>query len=181
LTTEEEIIVAPLKITVFYGRKISTAPYENEEASIHVQADVPVNGFQPEIDEAIQTAYITAKTHVLSQLGIEYSVNEYGIIRELERVLQATVVASAPNPPRTSMAPAAAANGDRDVLWADLQAEYVDDGASFVGHTKSFWDNREDKRNPKAPDWKNKKTGDGLWINKAPAWFGPSAPAFVDR
>ena len=40
----------------------------------------------------------------------------------------------------------------------------------------AFWDNSENgpmpKKNPKGPDYKNKKTGEVLWISSrnAPAW-----------
>ena len=43
----------------------------------------------------------------------------------------------------------------------------------------TYWDNRLNKRNPRAPDFKHKATGNGLWINSrdTPAWV----PAEVDR
>ena len=35
-----------------------------------------------------------------------------------------------------------------------------------------WWDNRENKRNPKAPDYKHKESGEGLWVNgrDTPPW-----------
>jgi len=33
-----------------------------------------------------------------------------------------------------------------------------------------WWDNREGKRNPKAPDFKHKDDGRALWLNSAPDW-----------
>ena len=35
-----------------------------------------------------------------------------------------------------------------------------------------FWDNRADKKNPKAPDFKckNKACGDGIWLKKGHVW-----------
>ncbi|GAX85183.1 hypothetical protein CEUSTIGMA_g12601.t1 [Chlamydomonas eustigma] len=46
-------------------------------------------------------------------------------------------------------------------LWAELERD-----------RSQFWDNRENKRNPKAPDYKQKSTGHGLWLNSrnAPYW-----------
>ena len=35
---------------------------------------------------------------------------------------------------------------------------------------RRWWDNRQNKRNPKAPDFKHKDTGDGIWLSSAPQW-----------
>ena len=39
-----------------------------------------------------------------------------------------------------------------------------------------FWDNRATKRNPKAPDFKHKETGEALWVESrnTPAWVASS-------
>ncbi|XP_058113681.1 protein OSB2, chloroplastic-like isoform X2 [Magnolia sinica] len=56
-----------------------------------------------------------------------------------------------------------------DASWKDL-----------VENPKNWWDNRSCKLNPKAPDFKHKVTGEGLWINRTPAWalskLPPSKP-----
>lgn len=57
----------------------------------------------------------------------------------------------------------AAASGDMAALWEE-----------YRNSPGSFWDNREGKRNPRAPDFKHKQTGKGLWMESAPAWFDPS-------
>ena len=58
--------------------------------------------------------------------------------------------------------------GDMAALWEE-----------FRGSPQSFWDNRENKRNPRAPDFKHKQTGKGLWMESAPEWFDPSqVPAY---
>jgi len=46
-------------------------------------------------------------------------------------------------------------------LWAELERDRT-----------QFWDNRVGKRNPKAPDYKHKSTGHGLWLSSrnAPDW-----------
>lgn len=49
---------------------------------------------------------------------------------------------------------------DRDALWEEFRAS-----------PNSFWDNREKKFNPKAPDFKHKQSGEGLWVSSSPAWF----------
>jgi hypothetical protein len=40
----------------------------------------------------------------------------------------------------------------QEELWQELQER-----------PENFWDNRASKLNPKAPDWKHKDSGDGLW------------------
>eukprot|EP00793_Prasinoderma_coloniale_P002252 PRCOL_00002760-RA len=39
---------------------------------------------------------------------------------------------------------------------------------SLLADPSAWWDNREGKRNPKAPDFKHKESGDALWLNSAP-------------
>jgi hypothetical protein len=43
---------------------------------------------------------------------------------------------------------------------AELQAE-------LLAHPDRYFDNREGKQNPKAPDFKRKYTKDGIWLDKA--------------
>lgn len=70
-------------------------------------------------------------------------------------------VQNAPQPP----APIPGVQADpSDALWQEL-----------VQHPENFYDNRHDKRNPKAPDFKHKtkKEGQynvGLWLRDKPAW-----------
>ena len=43
---------------------------------------------------------------------------------------------------------------------------------ALFSNPRAFWDNREGKRNPRAPDFKHKETGEALWITSktTPAW-----------
>lgn len=42
---------------------------------------------------------------------------------------------------------------------------------SLVENPKDWWDNRLDKKNPKAPDFKHKTSGEVLWLSKStPEW-----------
>lgn len=69
-------------------------------------------------------------------------------------------VAPAPQP---AAIPGAA---DGDPIVASIWEEFFQD-------PQAFWDNRNGKRNPKAPDFKNKANGDrALWLNdkKNPSW-----------
>lgn len=75
---------------------------------------------------------------------------------------------------QTAQVPAAipgVADGDAQVaaLWQE-----------FFQDPSKFWDNRRDKRNPRAPDFKNKDNGDkALWLNdkKNPSWVAQQLAA----
>lgn len=46
----------------------------------------------------------------------------------------------------------------------------------LVQNPDKWWDNRIDKRNAKAPDFKHKETGEALWLNESPTWVLPKLP-----
>lgn len=85
----------------------------------------------------------------------------------IQNAFPGTTVASPAEAAAFTPAPAAipgAADGDPQVaaLWQE-----------FFADPSKFWDNRADKRNPRAPDFKNKDNGDkALWLNdkKNPSW-----------
>lgn len=52
-----------------------------------------------------------------------------------------------------------------EVSWNDL-----------VQNPAKWWDNRLDKRNEKAPDFKHKDTGEGLWLDSSPSWVLAKLP-----
>ncbi|KAF8396132.1 hypothetical protein HHK36_017745 [Tetracentron sinense] len=47
---------------------------------------------------------------------------------------------------------------------------------NLVENPDRWWDNRSDKFNKKAPDFKHKDTGEGLWLDRSPAWVLPKLP-----
>jgi hypothetical protein len=51
----------------------------------------------------------------------------------------------------------------------------------LVQNPDKWWDNRIDKRNAKAPDFKHKETGEALWLNESPTWVLPQLPPPVKR
>ncbi|GAV83843.1 hypothetical protein CFOL_v3_27288 [Cephalotus follicularis] len=53
-----------------------------------------------------------------------------------------------------------------DETWKDL-----------VENPNKWWDNRLGKKNGKAPDFKHKETGEGLWLSNAPPWALPKLPS----
>ncbi|XP_020870883.1 protein OSB4, chloroplastic isoform X2 [Arabidopsis lyrata subsp. lyrata] len=46
----------------------------------------------------------------------------------------------------------------------------------LVENMNKWWDNRLDKRHPKAPDFKHKETGVGLWLSDSPSWVLEKLP-----
>ncbi|XP_050369797.1 LOW QUALITY PROTEIN: protein OSB4, chloroplastic-like [Argentina anserina] len=55
--------------------------------------------------------------------------------------------------------------GRGDKSWKDL-----------VENPDKWWDNRLDKRNAKAPDFKHKETKEALWLSSSPEWAIPMLP-----
>lgn len=45
-----------------------------------------------------------------------------------------------------------------------------DSWKSLVENPEKWWDNRMKKKNPKAPDFRHKDTGEVLWLNSSPPW-----------
>ncbi|KAL0375110.1 UNVERIFIED_CONTAM: protein OSB3, chloroplastic/mitochondrial [Sesamum radiatum] len=60
-------------------------------------------------------------------------------------------------------------SGKLDHFWKDL-----------VENPDNWWDNRAQKRNPKAPDFKNKETGEVLWLSSSPGWALSRLPPMKD-
>ncbi|GAB4853550.1 hypothetical protein Ancab_017741 [Ancistrocladus abbreviatus] len=52
----------------------------------------------------------------------------------------------------------------------------VESWKNLVENPDKWWDNRSTKRSQKAPDFKNKDTGEVLWLNRAPDWVTPKLP-----
>ncbi|XP_062077452.1 protein OSB3, chloroplastic/mitochondrial-like isoform X3 [Humulus lupulus] len=51
-------------------------------------------------------------------------------------------------------------NGNKgDEMWKDL-----------LENPNKWWDNRVDKKSERAPDFKHKETGEGLWLSSSPIW-----------
>ncbi|CAA7061323.1 unnamed protein product [Microthlaspi erraticum] len=46
----------------------------------------------------------------------------------------------------------------------------------LVENMDKYWDNRLNKRNPKAPDFKHRETGVGLWLDNSPSWVVERLP-----
>jgi hypothetical protein len=181
--TIEQLIEEP-KATVAFSRKVTDGNYGSSEFSVFVQANVPERTGDKAKDttalaEAIREAAAVAKTQVFQQLGLSYEVDAVNlvVVEQLEKTLGAKVVEGekpkAPVARKAQPKRAAPTNGYRqytneeyEAAWADIQA-----------NPRGWWDNRQNKRNPKAPDFKpkddngNVAEGIALWLNRAPDGF----------
>lgn len=158
----QQTLAAP-RITVSYERKIGEAhglpQYESASAYAAVQADVALDG--SDRTSAITDAFLTAKSAVYAQLGIQSTVNdENTVVETLVASLGAKVTGSVSNRPAAanrSNTGNAKPKKDGSALWVELES-----------NPSKFFDNRADKAsgkgNPAGPDFKRKGTGEGLWI-----------------
>lgn len=153
------------RVTVGYERSVSVRPYETAKASIFVQADVvgtwSKDGlFVPDtgaVSEAAKAAFFEAKVAVLSQLNLKFEITQEQVVLEmLDKHLGPIEIVSEQPRAAAATAPAAAAKSSKADKEADLLA-----------NPETWWDNRVGKTNPKAPDFKHKKSGEGIWLDKA--------------
>lgn len=75
-------IQGQLSLTVNILRKVSDGNYGGTEASIFLQRDYDRNATPGEVEAVAKEAFLLAKTLVLDELGIQYTV-ENGVVAEL--------------------------------------------------------------------------------------------------
>nr|GMC84431.1 lysine histidine transporter-like 8 [Ipomoea batatas] len=61
-----------------------------------------------------------------------------------------------------------------------VKSEKEEHWKRLVENPDKWWDNRLKKRNEKSPDFKNKESGEALWLNSAPDWAIPKLPPLRD-
>ncbi|XP_019151949.1 PREDICTED: protein OSB2, chloroplastic-like [Ipomoea nil] len=61
-----------------------------------------------------------------------------------------------------------------------VKSEKEENWRSLVEKPDKWWDNRLNKRNEKYPDFKNKESGEALWLDSAPDWAIPKLPPLQD-
>lgn len=157
--------------TVFYARKVGLPNYSNEEASIFVQVDCGRDDTAEQQADAVAQAFVLAKSTVFTQLGLGHDVDDEGVVRErtpvavpdavtmVSRAIPGTVVE--PNVPAAMSA--YQSNVDPSTLGKGELREWA--LARLATHPNEFFDNRGNKRNPKAPDLKHKASGIGIWLS----------------
>jgi len=175
--------------TVQYSRKVSDGNYGSEEAGIFVQFDLPDSSIPADQRGAIIArdaahAFAAAKLSVLTELGLAVEIAPDGQVYEPTGAAAAAAVfptatpAPAPQPAAPPAAPppappttAVGGVGDTppfDPKTSDRQETYANRDwakARFATHPTEFFDNRNDKRNPKSPDLKHRTTGIAVWLD----------------
>lgn len=161
----DEQVLEPLKVTVGYSRKITPKQYENAEASVFFQVPVDLGDDAEAIQAKVIETFSAAKSSVFTQLGLDFNVDPLtNVVEEtLSRVLGASPVAAPTAAPTEAFQPNTAYES---MSKADQKAARAADVAS---NPNGWFDNTQDKRNPKAPDYKSKRTnaafpdGTGHW------------------
>lgn len=82
-TTEvADVSVANNKISVTFERKLSDGNYGTTGCTAWVQGDIPQGAPPQEVATAAANLFAAAKAAVLDELGIEWSLDDQGIVRE---------------------------------------------------------------------------------------------------
>jgi hypothetical protein len=163
--------------TVSFSRKISVRQYESAEASVFIQFPIPTEGDADEIRSQTlsnaRAAMFEAKGLVLEELGLEFQVDENGVLHELITKNLGNVTEIRNTAP-TDNTPAPVGDATSTSDSAPYSADTQDKGeraankswavARWNSHPHEFWDNRANKRNPKGPDLKHKETGLAVWL-----------------
>lgn len=149
--------IATNTVTVQASRKLGRENYGNEEFGLFAQVDVEENDTPETIEQKIMGTAAFLKTIVFKQLGVETTVDDNGVIRDVPQPEKAKPAARG----KAAASKPAASGTDKNALWQAL-----------VDNPKDWWDNRVDKKNPKGPDFKGRKgtsvADESLWLDKAP-------------
>lgn len=164
----KDITVSAPKVTYGFERSVQVRPYESAKASIFVQTDVTLDADGSvalgSYQEAAKRAAYEAKTAVYDSLKISYEVIDGWVLELLDKTLGPVEVlhegSATPKPKAFSGSKKGASWGDNPPSDKDGLIE------ELIAHPERFFDNRQDKRNPKAPDYKRKISGDGIWTDK---------------
>lgn len=166
--------------TVSFSRKVAVRQYESAEASVFIQFSIPANlegdfeAVRTQILSNARAAFFEAKGLVLEELGLEFQVDENGVLHELlaknlGNVTEVRPTATQEYVPATTEGSTLTSGGPP--YSADTQdknqraANKIWAMARWNSAPHEFWDNRENKRNPKGPDLKHKETGLAVWLS----------------
>ena len=179
------------KLTLTYSRTVQARQFEPATVSATMEADLPDNCTLEEAMAVYENEMILVKAAVLSQQGLSFELSETEN-RIMEVFPDSHIVQSVPaqmpaptgNPfagaPAAAVPAAAPADGmvrrTKTPTAADLPYWEM-----LVANPGAFWDNRGDKPNPNAPDFKlkvdrgatpeEKKAAKALWLNQCPDQF----------
>lgn len=150
-------------MTVSFTRKISDGDYGSIELFISKQVDVDPDADLVEVERATKSNLAFIKAIAFDELGIEYTADDGKVVEKPKATAQKTSLPKAGGSRGGGQRRSGGGATDKTVLWQ----EWVDD-------PDAFYDNRDKKESgeysAKSPDFKHKKSGDGLWIDKAPTF-----------
>lgn len=166
--TNDDVVtttIATNTVTVQASRKLGRENYGNEEFGLFAQVDIEEGDDLAAIEQKVKGTAAFLKTIVNDQLGLETTVGEDGVVRDVPQAQAAKPAAARGGKPAAAK-PAQGDSNDKVAQWQDV-----------IDNPNHWFDNRVGKKNPKGPDFKGKNTGPydgvGLWINDK------NLPAFV--
>lgn len=161
--------------TVSFSRKIAVRQYESAEASVFIQFCIPTEGDAESIRHQTlsnaRAAMFEAKGLVLEELGLEFQVDDNGVLHELLTKSLGNVTEVRAVAPTQNNEPAAVAETSAAPPYSSDTQDKSERASNkawamsrWASHPHEFWDNRANKRNPKGPDLKHKETGLAVWL-----------------
>jgi hypothetical protein len=172
------ILTEPVMATISFSRTVTFANTfgAKEECGVFLQVPISDTSSPEAIEAEIAPQFALAKGFVYTQLGLDATVQENGVVSSPAQVGDAPKAKGKGGGGRPSGAAASNApltDEEKADLWARLAGAQVN-GANFKDGSETVWDNRVGKRNPKGPDFKWADSGHALWLKDAPNWFaGP--------
>lgn len=168
--------------TIGFRRVVQVRQYESCEASIHIDFDVDPNNINQTMTNA-KAAMFNAKAFIYEELGLELTVDEGGVVREVlnkqfGKVTEVTPTAAAAvaTPPpvvaaaavEVQAAPTSSANPPFDASTTNRDEKAANKKwalADIKANPENWFDNRENKKSDRSPDYKHKTNGMAVWLS----------------
>ena len=164
---------------VQFSRKVKIRDYESAEASVFIQFDVDTNDPDQTVARA-KSAMFQAKALVFEELGLAFSVSDTGVIHEIVqnhfgKVTEVTSTVASPSTTTNAEPTIPLADGPETSDTPPYAVDTPDKNERAINkkwaldrirtNPEEWWDNRENKKNPKGPDYKHKQNGMGVWLS----------------
>lgn len=132
----DETVPETRKISVTFERKLGSGDFGNSVCRAWVEDNVPANATDSQIADALNGLFTAVKASVFDQLGIEFVVDEHGVMREKHAPVATEQVAGRLGGGTTSLKVMNADKQDGPIPEAVLAA-CAEKGITAV------WDNRK--------------------------------------
>jgi hypothetical protein len=166
--------------SIGFRRVVQVRQYESCEASIHIDFDVDSTDINQTMANA-KAAMFNAKAFIFEELGLELTVDEGGVVREVlnkhfGKVTEVTPTAAVSGQsekatPAAIEAPATAgaateppfpvSTTNRDEKAANKKWALAD----IKLNPEAWFDNRDNKKSDRSPDYKHKSNGMAVWLS----------------